>query len=128
MNVRAAVSPPTPLKKDSPIIMNGQILHSITAERLELVRGLEGYMRDVVSENQRRNILDFHLGCMQRHAELTRHRGALLQVNPILKPVDKCWQPADFLPPSEDPDFIDKVTARAKALRSDENLHAWRPP
>lgn len=28
---------------------------------------------------------------------------------PLLKPVDKCWQPADFLPASEDPDFLDKV-------------------
>ncbi len=37
------------LKKDSPIIMNGQVLHSITAERLELVRGMHDYMRDVVS-------------------------------------------------------------------------------
>lgn len=30
-------------------------------------------------------------------------------VQPLLKPVDKCWQPADFLPPSNDPDFLDKV-------------------
>ncbi len=29
---------------------------------------------------------------------------------PLLKPVDKCWQPADFLPASEDPDFLDKVS------------------
>lgn len=27
----------------------------------------------------------------------------------MLKPVDKCWQPADFLPASQDPDFLDKV-------------------
>jgi hypothetical protein len=31
------------------------------------------------------------------------------QVTPLLKPVDKCWQPADFLPASEDPDFTGKV-------------------
>lgn len=30
-------------------------------------------------------------------------------VTPLLKPVDKCWQPADFLPRSEDPDFMDQV-------------------
>ena len=28
---------------------------------------------------------------------------------PLLKPVDKCWQPADLLPESSDPDFMDKV-------------------
>jgi len=27
----------------------------------------------------------------------------------MLLPVSKCWQPADLLPPSEDPDFLDKV-------------------
>jgi acyl-[acyl-carrier-protein] desaturase len=31
------------------------------------------------------------------------------QVQPLLKPVEKCWQPADFLPPSEDPYFLDQV-------------------
>ncbi len=31
------------------------------------------------------------------------------QVYPLLKPVDKCWQPYDFLPRSEDADFMDKV-------------------
>ncbi|GIL44757.1 hypothetical protein Vafri_2264 [Volvox africanus] len=44
------------------------------------------------------------------------------QVVPLLKPVDKCWQPADFLPPSEDADFLDKVHAlreRAKNLPDD---------
>ncbi len=36
-------------------------------------------------------------------------RASCPQVVPLLKPVEKCWQPADFLPPSEDPDFLDKV-------------------
>jgi acyl-[acyl-carrier-protein] desaturase len=31
------------------------------------------------------------------------------QVLPILKPVDKCWQPQDFLPDPESPDFLDAV-------------------
>lgn len=31
------------------------------------------------------------------------------QVYPLLKPVDKCWQPTDFLPPSEDPYFMDQA-------------------
>ena len=26
-----------------------------------------------------------------------------------LKPVEKCWQPADFLPEGNDPDYVDKV-------------------
>jgi acyl-[acyl-carrier-protein] desaturase len=33
------------------------------------------------------------------------------QVTPLLKPVEKCWQPADLLPESSDPDFLDKVRA-----------------
>lgn len=74
----------------SPIILNGQVLHSLTAERLELVQGLAQHVTD--------NVL------------------------PILKPVEKCWQPADLLPPPEDPDFLDKVHAlreRAKNLPDD---------
>jgi len=31
------------------------------------------------------------------------------QVAPLLKPTEKCWQPSDFLPPSEDPYFMDQV-------------------
>jgi hypothetical protein len=59
-------------------------------------------------------------GCMRGahcgHARSTRHCVSRPppQVLPILKPVDKCWQPSDFLPPPEDPDFIDKV--REKTL------------
>jgi acyl-[acyl-carrier-protein] desaturase len=30
-------------------------------------------------------------------------------VLPILKPVEKCWQPQDFLPHPESPDFVDHV-------------------
>lgn len=74
----------------SPIIMNGQVLHSITSERLELVKGLAQHVTD--------------------------------NVYPLLKPVEKCWQPSDLLPPSEDPDFLDKVHAlreRAKHLPDD---------
>lgn len=41
-----------------------------------------------------------------------------MQVMPLLKPVDKCWQPADFLPASEDPDFLDKVGTRQQAGRA----------
>jgi hypothetical protein len=43
-------------------------------------------------------------------------------VLPILKPVDKCWQPADFLPKSEGSAFLDEVEElrkRAAALPDD---------
>lgn len=88
--VQARAIADAPLKTPSPIIMDGQVLHSISAERLDIVRSLEQHVVD--------NVL------------------------PILKPVAKCWQPADFLPPSEDPDFLDKVRdlrARAKNLPDD---------
>lgn len=31
------------------------------------------------------------------------------EVLPLLKPTAKCWQPQDFLPPPESPDFLDQV-------------------
>ncbi len=31
------------------------------------------------------------------------------QVLPILKPTEKCWQPQDFLPNPEAPEFLDAV-------------------
>lgn len=37
------------------------------------------------------------------------HTRTHAQVTPLLKPVDKCWQPTDFLPASQDADFLDKV-------------------
>lgn len=60
-----------------PIVLNGQVLHSITQERLELIGGMDDYVeREIV---------------------------------PLLKPVDKCWQPADYLPAPEAPEFLDAV-------------------
>lgn len=38
-----------PLKTPSPIILDGQVLHSITAERLDIVRSLEQHVVDNVS-------------------------------------------------------------------------------
>jgi len=58
-------------------VLNGQVLHSTTPKRLELVNGMSDYVET--------------------------------QVYPLLKPVDKCWQPYDLLPRSEDADFMDKV-------------------
>ena len=34
------------------------------------------------------------------------------RVLPLLKPVDKCWQPADFLPQSGSDTFLDEVRLR----------------
>lgn len=82
----AAVDKP----KQGPVILNGQVLHSLTSERLALVQSLGDFMHN--------------------------------EVNPILKEVPKCWQPADFLPVSSDPDFMDQVRAlreRSKNLPDD---------
>lgn len=68
---------PGGIQHQGPIVMNGQVLHSLTKERLEIVKSMTEYME--------KNVMT------------------------LLKPVDKCWQPADFLPKSEDPDFLDKV-------------------
>lgn len=73
----ATEAPPASTKSKGPIILNGQVLHSITEERLELVKSLTDYVDK--------------------------------QVLPLLKPVDKCWQPSDFLPHPESPDFLDEV-------------------
>ncbi|MEW5300088.1 MAG: hypothetical protein WDW36_003044 [Sanguina aurantia] len=82
----AAVANQQPaVAKQSPIIMNSQVLHSILPARLEIVRGMDQHIRD--------------------------------HVQPLLKPVDKCWQASDFLPASQDPDFLDKVhDLRQRAL------------
>jgi hypothetical protein len=37
------------------------------------------------------------------------------QVLPILKPVEKCWQPQDFLPDPESPEFMDAVMELRKS-------------
>lgn len=76
VKVRAAAATEAPAK-GGPVLLFGQVAHSISKERLELVNSMTQYMEDVVL--------------------------------PILKPVDKCWQPADFLPDSSSPDFLDQV-------------------
>lgn len=69
-----------PLPYQGPIILNGQLAHSLTRERLEVVRSLDDWAE----------------------SDLIK----------LLKPVDKCWQPTEFLPDSADPDFEDKVGSR----------------
>jgi acyl-[acyl-carrier-protein] desaturase len=63
--------------KEGPIIIDGQVLHSLTSERLELVNSLDNFAAE--------------------------------QILPLLKPVDKLWQPQDFLPDPESPDFLDQI-------------------
>ncbi|KAL4448205.1 hypothetical protein ABPG75_005424 [Micractinium tetrahymenae] len=72
-----AVAAPDAATRASPVIVNGQILHSATQEQLDVVKGMDKYAEE--------------------------------QVLPILKPVDKCWQPQDFLPDPESPEFLDAV-------------------
>lgn len=87
LKVRAAAATETPTApKEGPTLLFGQVAHSITKEKLELVNGMTQYVEDVVL--------------------------------PLLKPVDKCWQPADFLPDSSSPDFLDEV----KELRKRTDL------
>ena len=65
--------------KQGPTVINGQILHSIEPARLDVINSLE------------------REGWVER--ELMK----------MLKPVEKSWQPADYLPDGADPDFLDKV-------------------
>ena len=62
---------------EGPIILDGQVLHSLTPARLEIVQSMDDFAAE--------------------------------QVLPLLKPVDKCWQPQDFLPDPESPNFLDAV-------------------
>lgn len=76
-----AVEPPVTKQPgkdvEGPIILNGQTLHSLGPNRLELINSIAGYVED--------------------------------RVLPILKDVDKCWQPADLLPDPASNTFIDEV-------------------
>lgn len=79
VNCQAVASAPDTKPAEGPIILDGQVLHSIEPHRLDVVRSME---KD---------------GWVER--ELMK----------MLKPVEKSWQPADYLPDGADPDFIDKV-------------------
>ncbi|CAL8468822.1 g8363 [Coccomyxa elongata] len=63
--------------ENGPTIIDGQVLHSISAHQLDLLHSMDKYMESTVL--------------------------------PILKDVDACWQPTDFLPDSSSPDFVDQV-------------------
>ena len=66
------------------------MVHTITADRLEVVKSLDGWAGETLL--------------------------------PLLKSVDKNWQPQDYLPHPEDPDFLDQVhqlRQRTSALPDD---------
>jgi acyl-[acyl-carrier-protein] desaturase len=65
-----------------PTIINGQVLHSILPQQLELINGMEPYLVE--------NVIKY------------------------LKPVSQCWQPADFLPDSSSPDYLDELAELRK--------------
>jgi acyl-[acyl-carrier-protein] desaturase len=75
--VAAPEAASTSASSGSPIILHGQVLHSIAPHRLEIVNGMDAFAEE--------------------------------HIVPLLKPVDKCWQPQDFLPEPESPDFLDAV-------------------
>ena len=109
----AAAATEAPPAANSQIILNGQILHSITSERLDLVKTLGSFVATEVCggcEVGGERIAPQSRSLSNKHNAHTTTQNQ--QVQPLLKPVDKCWQPADFLPDSSDPDFMDKVRRR----------------
>ena len=152
---RAVVAEPksTATSQAGPVILDGQVLHSIAPERLALVSTLGSFVTDEVSpcrpprprhaairagaalQRATARASRFSPHCAASRALRAafgtppqlrgRRRTPVLawsacgpQVQPLLKPVDKCWQPADFLPASEDPYFMDAVrSARSKQQR-----------
>jgi hypothetical protein len=84
--------------------MNGQVLHSSTEKQLELVRHLSksGYLQKQVGHAAA------PCPCLS-HKVAGADPVVLLQVLPLLKTGTQAWQPSDFLPASQDPDFEDKV-------------------
>ena len=60
-----------------PTEKHSKVMHSITPEKLELFKSLEGWASETLI--------------------------------PYLKPVEKCWQPQDFLPDPAAEDFLDQV-------------------
>lgn len=93
-----------------PIILNGQVLHSSTAKQLEIVRdlGSSGYLQKQVRAGQRQQ----QQRASRPHVLVLTHSRMFPQVLPLLKTGTQAWQPSDFLPASNDPDFEDKVRQR----------------
>lgn len=54
--VLAEPAAPTTRKHQGPIVLNGQVLHSLTEERLEVVKSMTDYMRDQASRLQKDGI------------------------------------------------------------------------
>lgn len=81
--------------KEGPIILDGQVLHSIEPHRLDIIRSME---KD---------------GWVER------------ELSKMLKPVEKSWQPADHLPDPASDTFLDEVRTLSHALidRRQQELH-----
>lgn len=63
--------------REGPVIIDGQIAHSMTEQRYEIVQSLEPFLRKEVLK--------------------------------YLKPVEKIWQPSDFLPEPQSENFVEEV-------------------
>lgn len=127
--------------------MNGQVLHSISQERLELVQTLGPYMESQVGR-QTAVLLGYCMALLSACAALLVWQAPcvinmsfpccgqtvccscglkcliiLLQVLPLLRDPTKSWQPSDFLPESSDPDFLDKVRHSSSSKGSCSSLY-----
>ena len=78
MTRRAAAAAEAP-PKEGPIILDGQVLHSIEPHRLDVINSME---KD---------------GWVDR------------ELSKMLKPVEQSWQPADYLPDPASDTFMDEV-------------------
>lgn len=107
MTCKAVVAEPPTTSKPGPIIIDGQVLHSLTPERLALLKTMGPFVEAEVG-CWGAGLCSIH-AAVRSHMAPTRHRTEFMQVYPLLKHSEKCWQPSDFLPPSEDPYFMDQV-------------------
>eukprot|EP00245_Coleochaete_scutata_P005753 TRINITY_DN195_c0_g1_i1.p1 TRINITY_DN195_c0_g1~~TRINITY_DN195_c0_g1_i1.p1 ORF type:complete len:440 (-),score=83.74 TRINITY_DN195_c0_g1_i1:670-1938(-) len=92
ISMTAAVTPPaskeveTPLMKrkvrPAPVEPHQQVAHSLTPEKLEVVKSMEGW--------------------------------AQTRLLPLLKPVERSWQPVDFVPDPASEGFLDEVREMRK--------------
>ena len=96
----AAPSSPSPVVypwREGPVVIDGQVAHSMTEQRFEIVQSLEPFLRKEVHDP-------------------TRDRRAIhllsFQVLKYLKPVEKIWQPADYLPVPQSENFMDEVDSQ----------------
>lgn len=96
------------------------MLHSLTAERLEVVRDLDHFAATEVrparlaARRRRKSAQDLFSvqRSRRRLADAPRRpprRPRRSQLVDLLKPVEKCWQCQDFMPDPSSPTFLDEV-------------------